>query len=502
MIHTRVILYLITLFMLMGVAYSCIQYDDSALWKRIQDHEDRLMQLERMSEALNSNIESLSYIVQSVKNNNPVGDIHSIFEDGKEIGYTITFSDGNKCNVYTNALSVASIPAIGIGENYGVYYWTLNGRWLTDSNNDRIAVTEIPLQLRFLDDRWELSVDGGNNWKALISSLGESQIWLSHVWEDNDNLFFKFGALTFVLPKYSTREVISDKSLCVLSIGSSFGVNVFVQFPALASSIGIEIIGTNMYKGSCSLHEIAELCRNDEQFEGSATYSFKTRSWKPSSRRVSEVLRSQDWDIIILQRPAPGQVGGSDQWTVDMAKDLDYILKYIQFGASGHPKVMFCSSFSRSVGQLGSREKQFASVELIMQTSKQISDSFGLDIIPAAVAVHNARITSLSRVQTYNSMGYDIPDLTGEGNHLDTGVGSYILGCLLFEQICGKRYDLSILNVPYIPTIEDVRGNAGGFNDSNYTQITAEQAHIAKYAAMSAIKSPWEVNYLLSELYP
>ena len=493
--HFRVLRNLFVLFIYTRLACSCIQNDDSTLWNRLQEHEDKITQLSRACKSINSNIEALPVILQSVQNGDSICDIHSVFEDGQEIGYSITFEDGRKCVVYTNVFSITSIPAIGLSKDNGVYYWTLNDKWLTDSEYNRIAVTETSLILRIRDAKWQQSTDGGINWISLGNcSYSRSQLWINKVWEDRENVYIGLDSQTFVFPKKSIDNVLNNKVLRVLSIGSSFGVNVFIQFPSLASSVGIDITGTNLYKGSCSLHEMANLCRNDAEFDGSATYTHKTKSWEPSSKLVSEVLRSQNWDVIILQRPAPGQVGGSDQWTEDMAKDLNYILGYIESHALGHPKVMFCSSFSRSICLLGSREKQLESVELIMETSKKISESFGLEIIPAAIAIHNARITNLSQVATYNSFGYDIPDLTGEGNHLDTGVGSYILGCLLFEQICGKRYDLSVLNVPYIPTIEDVRGNAGGFNDNNFTQITPDQAHIAKYAAISAMQSPWKVN--------
>lgn len=81
-------------------------------------------------------------------------------------------------------------------------------------------------------------------------------------------------------------------------------------------------------------------------------------------------------------------------------------------------------------------------------------------------------------------------------------VGSYVLGCLLLEQICGKRYDLSIMNVLYIPILMDVQNNAGAFPDNNFTQITTYQAHIAKYAAMSIVQNPWNINYELGVLFP
>ena len=85
--------------------------------------------------------------------------------------------------------------------------------------------------------------------------------------------------------------------------------------------------------------------------------------------------------------------------------------------------------------------------------------------------------------------------------HLDTGVGSYILGCLLYEMILGKVFNMSILTNTNLPTLANVTGN-GCFADSNFTQITQEQAQIARYAAMCAVREPWTINDGLAERYP
>ena len=72
---------------------------------------------------------------------------------------------------------------------------------------------------------------------------------------------------------------------------------------------------------------------------------------------------------------------------------------------------------------------------------------------------------------------YCIPDLTGVGDHLDIGLGSCVLGCLLFEQICGSRFNMTIKDVSYIPVLGDVHNNAGVFPDESFTQTDVIQSH-------------------------
>lgn len=292
------------------------------------------------------------------------------------------------------------------------------------------------------------------------------------------------------------------KSLKVLLLGSSFGVNTIVQFPALAIAGGIDCVCGNLYQGGVTLAGIVSIINGNGNFQNGRIYTKETNSWQVASKNIDTMLGLYKWDIIILQRAAPNKTGGSDTWTSSMASDLETIIQYIASHTTGSPKIMFNSVFGRSVGYFnGSRENQIASAELIMSTAREMQEQFGLEVIPAAVAIQNARNTSLSYVTTENTNNYEIPDLTGDGEHLDTGVGSYILGCLLYEQIIGKRFDKSILEMTTLPTLANVTGN-GGFVDADFTQITASEARIARYAAMLAVREPWTINTALGELYP
>ena len=135
-----------------------------------------------------------------------------------------------------------------------------------------------------------------------------------------------------------------------------------------------------------------------------------------------------------------------------------------------------------------------------MSSAETMRSQFGVDIIPAAIAVQNARETSLSLVETTNTNNYETPDLAGQGDHLDTGVGSYILGCLVFDFIFGKIGKYCLENA-VIPTIDDVHGNPC-FDDQYYTQITESQAMIARYCAKCAINDPDTINTAIATRFP
>ena len=67
------------------------EYDDSVLVGRVDDLESRVQRLEQLCQQMNTNISSLQTIVTALQNNDYVTGVTPITENGKIIGYTITF---------------------------------------------------------------------------------------------------------------------------------------------------------------------------------------------------------------------------------------------------------------------------------------------------------------------------------------------------------------------------------------------------------------------------
>ncbi|MBO5892847.1 MAG: hypothetical protein J6Q31_01105, partial [Alistipes sp.] len=87
----KLLTYLLTAIML--VAVGCGEsYDDSALWDEVNSLKNRVEALEQLCRQMNTNISSLQTVVNALQNNDYVTNIAPITEDGKVIGYTITFS--------------------------------------------------------------------------------------------------------------------------------------------------------------------------------------------------------------------------------------------------------------------------------------------------------------------------------------------------------------------------------------------------------------------------
>ena len=165
------------------------KYDDSALRNDLNDLENRVAKLEDLCKQMNTNISSLQTIVTALQNNVYVTGTTPLMKDGKEIGYTITFSKGNPITIYHGKDGQdgedGTTPTIGVKKDTdGVYYWTLNGEFIVvdggkiqaegkDGTNGTNGTTP---QFKIENDYWFVSYDNGANWTQLGKATGEDGI--------------------------------------------------------------------------------------------------------------------------------------------------------------------------------------------------------------------------------------------------------------------------------------------------------------------------------------
>jgi hypothetical protein len=169
------------------VALTSCKYDDDDLWHSVHGLENRVAKLEELCKQMNTNISSLQTIVTALQNNVYVTGTAPLMQDGKEIGYTITFSKGNPITIYHGKDGQdgedGTTPTIGVKKDTdGVYYWTLNGEFIVvdggkiqaegkDGINGTNGTTP---QFKIENDYWFISYDNGNTWTQLGKATGEN----------------------------------------------------------------------------------------------------------------------------------------------------------------------------------------------------------------------------------------------------------------------------------------------------------------------------------------
>lgn len=180
---------------------SCVNFDDSEIWDKLNEHEQRIKELEEVCGRLNANIDALQAVIIALQENDYVTGVTKICDDGVEIGYSLSFAKGGTVTIYhgqdgkdgqdgqdgEDGLN-SPAPKIGIRKAAdGEYYWTADEEWLTDENGEKIPAVYnkskdgkyITPMFRVADEGWYISFDDGNSWKFYgdLDSTGNGAIF-------------------------------------------------------------------------------------------------------------------------------------------------------------------------------------------------------------------------------------------------------------------------------------------------------------------------------------
>ena len=214
-------------------------YDDTELWNKVNDHEDRIEALETWQGQMNNNIAALQELINTT---DYITTVTPVLENGEEVGYTIAFLHSDPITIYHGEKgdkgdqgeqgeqgpqgpqgepgedgsdgsdgSDGDTPVIGVKADDGIYYWTVNGEWLLNDNQEKMPVTgekgddAIAPQVRINKETnmWEISTDGGANWTSTeVEATGDS--FFEEVDASNEDYvtFTLADGTTFNVPKY------------------------------------------------------------------------------------------------------------------------------------------------------------------------------------------------------------------------------------------------------------------------------------------------------------
>lgn len=172
-----------------ALVLSSCKYNDNEIWNSVHGLEDRVAKLEELCKQINTNISSLQTIVTALQGNDYVTGVTPVMQSGKEIGYTITFSKSSPITIFHGKDGENAAPVIGVkNDTDGIYYWTLNGEWLTDTAGSKIKAegtdgkdgadgedgeNGTTPQFKIENDYWFISYDNGDTWKQLGKATGD-----------------------------------------------------------------------------------------------------------------------------------------------------------------------------------------------------------------------------------------------------------------------------------------------------------------------------------------
>lgn len=180
-------------------------YDDSELVKRMDDFEQRLAKLERLCNDMNTNLGSMQTIVTTLDNGDYITSVEPLTENGAVVGYTLKFAKGKPIVIYNGKSGTAPVIAVRKDAD-GIYYWTLDGEWLTGDDGKKLPVSgdAVAPKLRIEEDYWYISYDDGATWTQLGKASGEDGKDAAGIEIDMDENYVYFtlpGGQTVTVPR-------------------------------------------------------------------------------------------------------------------------------------------------------------------------------------------------------------------------------------------------------------------------------------------------------------
>lgn len=209
----RLFFALVAMFLFVGC-----QYDDSGIWNELNKQK-----FEALCNQMNTNTQSLQTMITVSQNNDTVMAVAPVTLNGENVGYTITFKKSGTITVYhNNDVANGHSPIISAKQDSdGVYYWTLDGEWIVDASNNKIAIikeegkTNITPLVKIEDNSWHISYNNGTTWTKLNYEIDNNDISVNSVFtsiSDDDKCVYinlKDGS-NLVLYKYKDRaELLS-----------------------------------------------------------------------------------------------------------------------------------------------------------------------------------------------------------------------------------------------------------------------------------------------------
>ena len=243
-------------------AVACNKFDDSAIWEKLNDHENRIVYLEEVCRKMNTDIVNLQTIITALESNDNIVSVSPLATGD---GYTFTFSSGKSIVIYSGVNGQDGTdgkdgvdgkdgidgkdgvtPVISVMKDTdGVYYWTVNGEWLLVNGNKVKASAEdgedgtdgITPQFKIEDDYWYVSYDNGASWNSLGKASGlQGDSYFSEV-SVNDHfvVFVLKDGTEITIPKNSQGDMSLE--LLVFSNVASFSGMVNTNSPDIEVGI-------------------------------------------------------------------------------------------------------------------------------------------------------------------------------------------------------------------------------------------------------------------------
>lgn len=300
---------------------ACTPFDDSAIWDKFAEHEQRLKDLEKQCEAINEDILKIQSLISALEKQDKITSINVTKDpQGNVLNYIINFSSGETITINNGKDGKDGVaPVIGVYEIDGNYYWCINGEPMLDDAGNPIkangtdgkdGANGITPQLKIEDGQWYVSYDNGATWTEIANSGDNNSGIITEVTvTDNEVIFTLADGSTIKVPKseyfedpeqpVDPEKVYQDKEdfqNIALEMREEFNASDFENIMELAEYIGKEYADYDTEKvenwwencwdelwkeiESSESYEIYETLYKLSAFTGKWTANEKSQSWE------------------------------------------------------------------------------------------------------------------------------------------------------------------------------------------------------------------------------
>ena len=242
----------------------CDKYDDSKLTGRVDELENRVTELEKLVNDLNTTVQGLSSIVTAMENEDRIQNITPLKEGEAVIGYEITFSKSGTVKILNG-----EEPSLGVKDEGGILYWTVDGNFLTDGSGNKIPATIAP-EFRVENGELQYRVNGGE-WQTMPGSANIGLI--KEVQDGTESVTFVLSDGTEItIPKVQSFALELDVE--GTEIGIMAGQRMTIDYTVISGDANtlvkaiseggytVEVNATDATKGYLSITAPAELPDN------------------------------------------------------------------------------------------------------------------------------------------------------------------------------------------------------------------------------------------------
>ena len=258
--------------LLAALTMTACEYDDSALWEQVNQNTERIADLEAWQAETNTNIQSLQTLLNTA---DFITAVTPVTENEVVVGYTISFLNSDPITIChcDNGLA-GSTPEIGVkqGED-GNWYWTLNGKFLTDTeekpiqaNGDSAPVPQLETGASLTNVTQDtagdtikpeaiyLSVDKGKTWTRVSGTDGDGFFSKVDTSDPTCVIFTLAGGTTFSVPRYTGIKVdFGNTTEVYLDYGTTETVNFTAEGSDQFTTDNLFIIAPDGWKASAAL---------------------------------------------------------------------------------------------------------------------------------------------------------------------------------------------------------------------------------------------------------